>query len=144
MIAELSPHPAPPTISTGVSITFIAPTSSLATVLPIALIRYLCLIPDHLVNYRLFATLPRGRNLLDIGQHPERIEILANRMQLPVAHEHDQDIVVAILHARRADSLRHRLDDDAVILRRRILNEIGRAHVCTPVTNAHLVCRLLL
>src|SRR3546814_8719921 len=23
-------------------------------------------------------------------------------------------------------------------------NEIGRAHVCTPVTNAHLVCRLLL
>src|SRR3546814_8910797 len=25
-----------------------------------------------------------------------------------------------------------------------ILCEIGRAHVCTPVTNAHLVCRLLL
>src|SRR3546814_2265870 len=24
------------------------------------------------------------------------------------------------------------------------LDEIGRAHVCTPVTNAHLVCRLLL
>src|SRR3546814_1030923 len=23
-------------------------------------------------------------------------------------------------------------------------NKIGRAHVCTPVTNAHLVCRLLL
>src|SRR3546814_5786608 len=23
-------------------------------------------------------------------------------------------------------------------------HEIGRAHVCTPVTNAHLVCRLLL
>src|SRR3546814_10738968 len=22
--------------------------------------------------------------------------------------------------------------------------ELGRAHVCTPVTNAHLVCRLLL
>src|SRR3546814_402389 len=78
-----------------------------------------CALP---IYYRLFATLPRGRNLLDIGQHPERIEILANRMQLPVAHEHDQDIVVAILHARRADSLRHRLDDDAVILRRRILN----------------------
>src|SRR3546814_3618323 len=27
---------------------------------------------------------------------------------------------------------------------RRRLAEIGRAHVCTPVTNAHLVCRLLL
>src|SRR3546814_2072008 len=24
------------------------------------------------------------------------------------------------------------------------IREIGRAHVCTPVTNAHLVCRLLL
>src|SRR3546814_8350905 len=24
------------------------------------------------------------------------------------------------------------------------IDEIGRAHVCTPVTNAHLVCRLLL
>src|SRR3546814_9723468 len=24
------------------------------------------------------------------------------------------------------------------------LSEIGRAHVCTPVTNAHIVCRLLL
>src|SRR3546814_5056553 len=26
----------------------------------------------------------------------------------------------------------------------RSLVKIGRAHVCTPVTNAHLVCRLLL
>src|SRR3546814_11391309 len=25
-----------------------------------------------------------------------------------------------------------------------IFFQIGRAHVCTPVTNAHLVCRLLL
>src|SRR3546814_5871517 len=25
-----------------------------------------------------------------------------------------------------------------------IATEIGRSHVCTPVTNAHLVCRLLL
>src|SRR3546814_6004365 len=25
-----------------------------------------------------------------------------------------------------------------------LIPEIGRAHVCTPVTNAHLVCRLLL
>src|SRR3546814_7431760 len=29
----------------------------------------------------------------------------------------------------------------AVLLQKQ---EIGRAHVCTPVTNAHLVCRLLL
>src|SRR3546814_9200103 len=25
-----------------------------------------------------------------------------------------------------------------------VVTQIGRAHVCTPVTNAHLVCRLLL
>src|SRR3546814_10675696 len=30
------------------------------------------------------------------------------------------------------------------LLGRSFLIEIGRAHVCTPVTNAHLVCRLLL
>src|SRR3546814_9762258 len=29
-------------------------------------------------------------------------------------------------------------------LRDRVRRTIGRAHVCTPVTNAHLVCRLLL
>src|SRR3546814_3620489 len=30
------------------------------------------------------------------------------------------------------------------VLMNSIASEIGRAHVCTPVTNAHLVCRLLL
>src|SRR3546814_5381644 len=35
------------------------------------------------------------------------------------------------------ERLRACLRDNAVI-------KIGRAHVCTPVTNAHLVCRLLL
>src|SRR3546814_1237614 len=34
-----------------------------------------------------------------------------------------------------------RLDQPAVGDR---VGQIGRAHVCTPVTNAHLVCRLLL
>src|SRR3546814_8325283 len=33
--------------------------------------------------------------------------------------------------------------DDADAVRLHLL-QIGRAHVCTPVTNAHLVCRLLL
>src|SRR3546814_9352522 len=32
----------------------------------------------------------------------------------------------------------------AVYARGARIHEIGRAHVCTPVTNAHLVCRLLL
>src|SRR3546814_3320503 len=30
------------------------------------------------------------------------------------------------------------------VVRRPGPSQIGRAHVCTPVTNAHLVCRLLL
>src|SRR3546814_3805777 len=35
-----------------------------------------------------------------------------------------------------------RIDDSD--FRAQVDREIGRAHVCTPVTNAHLVCRLLL
>src|SRR3546814_7703584 len=33
---------------------------------------------------------------------------------------------------------------DEAIANLKIETQIGRAHVCTPVTNAHLVCRLLL
>src|SRR3546814_12968300 len=35
------------------------------------------------------------------------------------------------------------LDDRDAHRATRSAGEIGRAHVCTPVTNAHLVCRLL-
>src|SRR3546814_3626732 len=42
---------------------------------------------------------------------------------------------------KERDYLRLRLDDPGFA---RPMTEIGRAHVCTPVTNAHLVCRLLL
>src|SRR3546814_4486334 len=35
-------------------------------------------------------------------------------------------------------------NNDAHLKNLSFLVEIGRAHVCTPVTNAHLVCRLLL
>src|SRR3546814_1455693 len=40
----------------------------------------------------------------------------------------------------------HAADDRSVIQTLEAIPhiEIGRAHVCTPVTNAHLVCRLLL
>src|SRR3546814_6794563 len=46
---------------------------------------------------------------------------------------------VAILRARIA--IEPALVRDAAL---HATEEIGRAHVCTPVTNAHLVCRLLL
>src|SRR3546814_1153787 len=42
---------------------------------------------------------------------------------------------------RRPDLQRRRLNRHP---RGMVFREIGRAHVCTPVTNAHLVCRLLL
>src|SRR3546814_10710010 len=35
-------------------------------------------------------------------------------------------------------------DENAIFRDDDNINQIGRAHVCTPVTNAHLVCRLLL
>src|SRR3546814_2038550 len=33
---------------------------------------------------------------------------------------------------------------DGVLRSGELVHEIGRAHVCTPVTHAHIVCRLLL
>src|SRR3546814_7071630 len=40
--------------------------------------------------------------------------------------------------------LRAELIDKGRAVESHLRIEIGRAHVCTPVTNAHLVCRLLL
>src|SRR3546814_8885538 len=42
---------------------------------------------------------------------------------------------VRLFRASLKESLSHSFSNDG---------EIGRPHVCTPVTNAHLVCRLLL
>src|SRR3546814_5245888 len=55
----------------------------------------------------------------------------------------------SLIKAARALSSRDQGDMSAAawMQRRRDndgLRQIGRAHVCTPVTNAHLVCRLLL
>src|SRR3546814_3888619 len=63
-----------------------------------------------------------------------------------------------VLIARRTDDIAARVEHGverileilldehtlAALRRRAAIIEIGRAHVCTPVTNAHLVCRLLL
>src|SRR3546814_2185604 len=47
--------------------------------------------------------------------------------------------------ARQAAGRRlHALLDQRVPGAAALAAQIGRAHVCTPVTNAHLVCRLLL
>src|SRR3546814_6183219 len=49
------------------------------------------------------------------------------------------DNAVGILHTK--DVLPLALKNEPIAVR---AAKIGRAHVCTPITNAHLVCRLLL
>src|SRR3546814_5223038 len=44
----------------------------------------------------------------------------------------------------KAEKLTDGIDTVEALLVRIDHEQIGRAHVCTPVTNAHLVCRLLL
>src|SRR3546814_5947169 len=50
-----------------------------------------------------------------------------------------QAVRMASLNAARAAGL----DDRGEIAPGKRADQNGRAHVCTPVTNAHLVCRLL-
>src|SRR3546814_4627122 len=70
----------------------------------------------------------------------------------PGATEHEQVHDIDVLHMlEREDRLyfepgtSYRYSNGAYALLALIVGkEIGRAHVCTPVTNAQLVCRLLL
>src|SRR3546814_2019837 len=52
----------------------------------------------------------------------------------------------SVLNDPRAEAVLKRLHEagDKEFKSLAFYYEIGRAHVCTPVTNAHLVCRLLL
>src|SRR3546814_2093505 len=43
-----------------------------------------------------------------------------------------------------AGAVDQRLEQDLALASQHTLQQIGRAHVRTPVTNAHIVCRLLL
>src|SRR3546814_2764268 len=76
----------------------------------------------HFVNKKMPGGLPKqtARKLLDI-EDPDYVPIIRN----PAATSPDTE---AVFYFPGCGSER----------------QIGRAHVCTPVTNAHLVCRLLL
>src|SRR3546814_10435554 len=50
---------------------------------------------------------------------------------------------IDVRHQARTESLRE-IDESGNVEIVVVADEIGRAHVCTPVTNAHIVCRLLL
>src|SRR3546814_4199282 len=67
------------------------------------------------------------------AQWKHRVFKPADGQPVPGLGEHRDTPVNIELHVR----IQERLPVSSV-------DKIGRAHVCTPVTNAHLVCRLLL
>src|SRR3546814_6899652 len=69
----------------------------------------------------------------EIGQIVEMADVIAFMLELATLSSHCLKYISYILE---------RVPEDIVVAAENI--EIGRAHVCTPVTNAHLVCRLLL
>src|SRR3546814_5183602 len=71
--------------------------------------------------------------MADAGGHPSTPVTTMTRAAPPPANVAAMDISQLLAEARTAMHERRYLAP----------TEIGRAHVCTPVTNAHLVCRLL-
>src|SRR3546814_4287358 len=76
----------------------------------------------------------------------DRADVAAGVFQLATLHQPGWVEVVAPRHERPAADAGADAVDGLRRLRRgkQIVSQIGRAHVRTPVTNAHLVCRLLL
>src|SRR3546814_1248497 len=57
----------------------------------------------------------------------------------------DETALISALHAGRVSAAALDVfEEEPLPPDSRLRDKIGRAHVCTPVTNAHLVCRLLL
>src|SRR3546814_9304820 len=94
---------------------------------------YLCRAPDLGLCFR-------GRLARGIGLHPQPRPpgpaATARGPATPAARDDRR----AAFRLDRALPARHHHPRPV----RGAAREIGRAHVCTPVTNAHLVCRLLL
>src|SRR3546814_1008783 len=69
---------------------------------------------------------------------------ISDRDFVPLAPNEGIEDAVFPHPARIGDTIR--VESEVVALDRdaRSVRQIGRAHVCTPVTNAQLVCRLLL
>src|SRR3546814_5021812 len=86
--------------------------------------------------------------LVDHGPELVAARIISEADRIAQARGEGADIAVLGPHLEyrgAAEFVVHALFADiAVGADADIEPEIGRAHVCTPVTNAHLVCRLLL
>src|SRR3546814_5652967 len=95
-----------------------------------------------------------ARSVVAFDEEDERVVEFPGALDLV---EHPADLIVGI-GDRRGISLHHPRIEPLLFGRQAVPRrdfgrprrqacaggEIGRAHVCTPVTNAHLVCRLLL
>src|SRR3546814_5722995 len=82
----------------------------------------------------------------DLHQLQDIVPKLEARLRtLPQMQDVSSDLQIrspqALIDIDREKATTLGVSADAV---RNTLYKIGRAHVCTPVTNAHLVCRLLL
>src|SRR3546814_1355830 len=60
------------------------------------------------------------------------------------SHRHDRLMLPGTLALTDQAGNLETIDTRQIEIQQHRIEEIGRAHVCTPVTNAHLVCPLLL
>src|SRR3546814_9029656 len=84
-----------------------------------------------------------------LAQRLQEVQLTLHRLSAVSQNKHSSEIFQRLLQARSdvgkvgVDQVANRHADDPGPLVAKVTCEIGRAHV-TPVTNAHLVCRLLL
>src|SRR3546814_6187830 len=84
-----------------------------------------------------------ARGPMAVGK-PDRPTALAGTEGTRVQGESEYRCTMGRQAARPPQSTGTRPAADAGSLESTITSKIGRAHVRTPVTNAHIVCRLLL
>src|SRR3546814_2420126 len=105
------------------------------------------LIPARLSSHAAWDTTAPSRNSVswrpDMGNSRSRSAVPPIGLSMIVSTPISPGAISCASLARQSSTVLVRYDI-AVALKPAITVEIGRAHVCTPVTNAHLVCRLLL
>src|SRR3546814_9811377 len=108
---------------------------------------------DHIDTIN--AALALVRRFLDWDRALRRLDELNAKVEDPTLWDNPKAAQEVMRERRRLDeavtatrAIEKERDDTAELIELAEMEgdeaQIGRAHVCTPVTNAHLVCRLLL